>query len=183
MISKLGEALESDVQRLALMIKVRSSNDPIAWQMSARTVKPFIWSVCGNSSFRFQQRDNPTKGSFKGGKSRDLGSTIKGLEKCVLMADRKKKKFPRTRIAGLKRKTSRGRLRCERVELAELRCGVGASEDPLGRRASTRSWGLFRRGEGEDKKEKYRRETWIASAIAKVRSRPEQDALGVEARA
>lgn len=50
------------------------------------------------------------------------------------MADRKKEKFPRTRIAGLKRKTSRGRLRCERVELAELRCGVGASEDPLGAR-------------------------------------------------
>lgn len=66
------------------------------------------------------------------------------------------------------------------VTVSELSCDA---EDPFGRRALTRSWGLFAEGRGEDKKEKYCRETWIASAIAKVRSRTgnsaSRHALGV----
>lgn len=42
------------------------------------------------------------------------------------------------------------------VTVSELSCDA---EDPFDRRALTRSWGLFAEGRGEDKKEKYCRET------------------------
>lgn len=42
------------------------------------------------------------------------------------------------------------------VTVSELSCDA---EDPFGRRALTLSWGLFAEGRGEDKKEKYCRET------------------------